>query len=337
MNGIRSDILERPPAQKFTVAFDSRDEDEVIQRWRGLLRTNQWSHGDQIAEFETVWANWNGIPAVAFDNWAGAAAGILDYFRVAGKTVLCPSNTFLATPRSALRAGAKVEFYDCNRKDLCGSYDDFVAKAEQHRPTLAYLVHIGGHIAFDTHRIVEYCRANRITLIEDCAHAVGATWDGVKPGAFGDAGIYSLYATKTISTGEGGVAVTANPDLERHLRSYRDYGRGSQYKIQGMNHRLDEFRAALGVVQMNRMPEIVEWKQEYARLYLDPIFSNRVIFPDGMSSGYYKYIVFDKIQNSTGKVYEKSCHEIFGKLIDLPNTNWVVNNHWCVPVYYPKI
>src|SRR3546814_1627981 len=158
----------------------------------------------------------------------------------------------------------------------------FDLKAERHKPALPYLVHIGGHSAFDIHRIAEYCRANQIALIEDCAHAVGAEWNGVKPGAFGDAGIFSLYATKTISTGEGSVAVTANPDLERHVRSFRDYGRGSRCKIQGMNRRLDEFRAALGVVQMRRKHEIVSWKQRYERRVMDLSYPNRVQLPHVM-------------------------------------------------------
>src|SRR3546814_5902800 len=101
------------------------------------------------------------------------------------------------------------------------------------------------HIACDIHRIAEYCRANQIALIEDCAHAVGAEWNGVKPGAFGDAGIFSLYATKTLSTGDGGVAVTANTGLERHVRSFRAYGRGLRYKIPGMKHQIDVFRDAI--------------------------------------------------------------------------------------------
>src|SRR3546814_13900365 len=87
----------------------------------------------------------------------------------------------------------------------------FDLKAERHKPALAYIVHIGGHIAFDIHRIAEYCRANQIALIEDCAHAVGAEWKGVKQGGFGDAGIFPPHATKTIPTGEGGVQVPAKP------------------------------------------------------------------------------------------------------------------------------
>jgi hypothetical protein len=59
-----------------------------------------------------------------------------------------------------------------------------------------------------------------------------------------------------------------------------------------------------------------------------------VDLPDGMVSGLYKYIVFDPIERSTGKVYDTPCHRITGSSVDLPNTDWVAQNHWCVPLYY---
>jgi perosamine synthetase len=325
-----------PPPMPFTVGFDDRDEDEVMARWRKVLRSQRWSHGEQIEEFEALWRDWNGLAAVAFDNWAGAALAALDFVGVAGETVLCPSNTFLATPRASQLAGAEIVFYDCNREDLCGSYDDFVAKAEMVKPKLAWIVHIGGHIAFDIERIATYCRETGIVLFEDCAHAAGADWNGRKPGSWGEVGLYSFYATKTISTAEGGIAVSTNDEMVRHLRSYRDYGRGSRYKVRSLNHRLDEFRAALGVVQTRRLGEIVAWKQAYARDVLDPLHPNRVRLPAGMSSGFYKYIVFDEIPVSTGKVYELPCHRIFGQDVSLPNSEWAAANHWCVPIYYPR-
>ena len=105
-----------------------------------------------------------------------------------GETVLCPSNTFMATPLSVLKAGARPVFVDCNREDLCVSFADFEAKAERHRPNAAWLVHIGGHIAFEVERIAAYCREHGIFLIEDCAHAHGADWNGRRPGTWGDAG-----------------------------------------------------------------------------------------------------------------------------------------------------
>jgi hypothetical protein len=67
---------------------------------------------------------------------------------------------------------------------------------------------------------------------------------------------------------------------------------------------------------------------------LNEKFPNRVRFPAGMVSGYYKYVVFDPIEKSTGKVYDRPCHRIMNKDYDLPNTDWVAKNHWCVPLYY---
>ena len=88
----------------------------------------------------------------------------------------------MATPLSVLKAGGTPVFVDCNREDLCMSFEDFERKAEEHKPKAAWLVHIGGHIAFDVERIADYCRANDIFLVEDCAHAHGATWNGRRPG-----------------------------------------------------------------------------------------------------------------------------------------------------------
>lgn len=325
-----------PEPLPFTVAFDSRDEDEVMERWRKVLRSQRWSFGEQMEEFEQLWSTWNGALGLSFDNWSGGALAALDFIGVQGETVLCPSNTFLATPRSVSLSGGDVVFYDCNRYDLCGSFNDFVEKAEKYRPKAAWIVHIGGHIAFDIKKIADYCREKGIWLLEDCAHAHGAQWNGKKPGVWGDAGVYSFYATKTVPLGEGGMLVSKNEDLLKHAKSYRDYGRGSNYSVSSLNHRMSEFTAALGVVQVARMEEIVAWKRDYVQQFLEPVFPNRVIFPEGLESGYYKFIVFDPIEKTTGKVYEFPCHQLLKHDQSLPNTEWVSKNHWCAPVYYPR-
>ncbi len=242
----------------------------------------------------------------------------------------------MATPLAAVRAGAEVRFVDCNREDLCMSFADFERAADQHKPKAAFLVHIGGHIAFDSERIAAYCREHGIFLIEDCAHAHGASWNGVKPGAWGDAGIYSLYATKTISTGEGGVLVSRRPEVIEHARAFRNYGKPT-YEVAGLNFRMSEFTAALGLLQIERMPEIVSWKNETAATELDPQFPSRLQLPEGMTSGLYKYIVFDWLEKSTGRVYDEPCHRIMGHDDDLPNSDWVARNHSCVPLYYRPV
>ena len=318
---------------KFTIGFDPRDRQRLHEMWDEVFESNRWSEGPFTARFESLWQEWNELPAVAFSSWAGAALACLKFFDVKGRTVLCPSNTFMATPLSVIEAGGDVQFVDCNRNDLCMSYEDFVRKAEKYNPAAVWLVHIGGHISFDVERIAQYCKEKGIWLLEDCAHAHGAEWNGKKPGSWGDAGVFSFYATKTITTGEGGMLVSKHPELLEFARKFRNYGK-FDYEVNGLNFRLNEFTAAIGCVVVERMPEIVAWKQEYARAVLDPQHPSRLELPEGMRSGYYKYIVFDQIERSTGKVYDEPCHRVMHHQVEMPNSDWVAQNHWCVPIYY---
>ena len=239
-------------ATKFAIGFDHRDRTRLFELWTEVLDSEQWSEGSKLEAFEQRWAEWNGLPSLGLSSWAGGALAALEFAGVKGETVLCPSNTFMASPLAAIGAGAEVEFVDCNREDLCMSFADFEAKAERHKPRAAILVHIGGHISFDA----------------------------------------------------------------------------------GLNFRMSEFTAALALVQAERMEEIVAWKNEHARQHLDPVHPARLQLPEGMTSGYYKYIVFEELEKSTGKVYDQPCHRIMGRSDELPNTDWVAENHWCVPLYY---
>ena len=318
---------------RFKIGFEKEDTKKLHEFWDEIIRSERWSEGKFVKMFEEKWAEYNNTYAVAFSSWAGAAMAALEFFNIKGKTVLSPSNTFMATPLSIIKAGGSVEFVDCNKDDLCMSVDDLRQKIDIYKPVVIWVVHIGGHIAFQIEEIAKLCKEKGIILLEDCAHAHGTSWNGRKAGTWGDAGIYSFYATKTISTGEGGMLVTNNVDLLEFAKKYRNYGK-FDYRIQGLNFRMNEFTAAIGCVQVDRLDEIVAWKNEYAQKYLDPNFPNRVNFPEGMVSGYYKYIVFDPIEKSTGKVYDQPCHRIMNKDYELPNTDWVAKNHWCVPIYY---
>jgi dTDP-4-amino-4,6-dideoxygalactose transaminase len=320
----------------FAIGFDHRDSKRLHALWDSALEAEQWSDGPLTRRFEESWAAWNGLPAVATHSWTGAALAALEYFEVRGRTVLCPSNTFMATPLAVLQAGGRVEFVDCNRHDLCMSFEDFERKAHKHRPYAVVLVHIGGHIAFDVDQIAAYCRSEGIILIEDCAHAHGGSWNGRRAGAWGDAGIWSFAATKTISTGEGGMLVSPHDGLIDYAQRFRDYGK-PDYAQPGLNYRMNEFTAALGIVGVERLDEITEWKNAVAREFLDPSHPNRVVLPEGMTSGLYKYIVFDPIERSTGKVYDEPCHRVLGHHVDLPVSDWVAENHWCVPLYYRPV
>ena len=307
---------------RFAIGFDHRDRERLHALWDRILDENRWSEGELTREFEERFGAWNGLEAVAFNGWTGAALA-----------ALCPSNTFMATPLAAVHAGARVEFVDCNRDDLCMSFTDLERKVHEHRPKAVFVVHIGGHVAFEIEQIAGLCAAEGIVLIEDCAHAHGASWHGARPGTWGDVGVWSFAATKTVSTGEGGMLVSRHADALEVARAFRNYGK-PDYARHGLNFRLSEFTAAIGVVQVDRLDEVAAWKGEAARLQLDPLYPSRLVLPDGMQSGYYKYIVFEPIERSTGKVYDEPCHRIMGHHVDLPATDWAAQNHWCVPLYY---
>jgi perosamine synthetase len=318
---------------RFAIGFDQRDRVRLHALWEQVFESQQWSEGELTKGFESAWSAWNGLDAVAFNGWTGAALAALEWAGVRDEIVLCPSNTFMATPLAAISAGARVEFVDCNREDLCMSFADLERKVHEHRPRAVFLVHIGGHLAFDSHRIAELCAAEGIVLIEDCAHAHGAEWNGRRAGTFGDVGVWSFAPTKTISTGEGGMLVSRHEEAIEFAHAFRNYGKPG-YEVRGLNFRLNEFTAAIGIVQTERLPEIVRWKNEAARLHVDPLHPSRLQLPDGMTSGLYKVIVFEPIERSTGKVYDEPCHRVLGHAVDLPNSDWVAENHWCVPLYY---
>jgi dTDP-4-amino-4,6-dideoxygalactose transaminase len=319
---------------RFAIGFDPRDRARLHALIDDVLDAQQWTEGPLTRRFEAAWGARVGQGAVATGSWTGAALCVLRHLEVGpGDVVLCPSNTFMATPLAVLACGARVAFVDCTREDLCLSPAALERALDEHEPKAVVVVHIGGHLAFGIERIAELCRQAGVALIEDCAHAHGASWHGRAAGSWGDAGVWSFYATKTVSTGEGGMVTSRHADLLEFARAYRNYGKPG-HEVPGLGLRMSEFTAALGVLACERLAEIVAFKNDVARRVLDPRHPGRLRLPDGMVSGLYKYVVFDPIEGGTGRVYAQPCHRLMGTGEDLPATDWVAEHHWCVPLYY---
>lgn len=322
--------------------FEKECREKYYQLLDEVFDSNFWSDGKMTRTFEEKFGEYTHLNACAVTSGGAGLLAILDYVGVKGAEVIVPANTFWATAQAAKKAGAEVVYADCNREDLCMSYEDMVNKVTEKTKAII-VVHIGGHIAFDIHKIAKFCNEKNIALIEDCAHAHGAEWDGQAAGSFGIAGSYSFYATKTMPLGEGGMVVSKNKELIEWMKKYRNYGKevlqGNivTYPLKdGFNFRMNEFTAALGIVQLEYLPKVLEWKTSLAEKY-DQIFEKRVYFPEGMKSGYYKYIVFDQLlTEETGKVFNSTDfgNEIEGIKMDLPNSYWVAEHHKCAPIYY---
>lgn len=321
--------------------FTEENINEYMACVKDIVNNNQWSEGKYKKEFEAICEKEFGLRSIAVTNAGSALFLLYKYANVAGKDVLVPGNTCWPTVAAAKLAGANVIYVDCNKEDLCMSYDDMVNRITPNTAAIT-VVHVGGHIAFEIEKIAGFCKEHHIALIEDCAHAHGAQWNGRKPGSWGIGGAYSFYATKTITTGEGGMVVTANKEVEDYCRCQINYGKTNvNGKLQlayqdGFNFRISEFTAALGWIQMKNLQNILSEKRMLANKY-NAIFDKHIVFPKGMLSGYYKYIAFDqKLKQNVGKVFSENdqCYNIDATVsTELVNCKWIAEHHVCPPIY----
>lgn len=322
------------------IPFEEEYRKKFYELEEQIFNSNFWSEGKMQRTFEEKFGEYVKLGARAVSSGGAGLLAILEYVDVHGKDVIVPANTFWADARAVRLAGGNVIFADCNKEDLCLSLEDLKKKVTANTKAVI-VVHIGGHLAFEIEKIAQYCEEKGIALIEDCAHVHGGWWKGKTGGHYGLAGAYSFYATKTMPLGDGGMVVSKNQDLLKWIEKYRNYGKEVidghvYYKLpDGFNFRINEFTAALGIVQMERLPQILAWKRELAQKY-DQIFENRVRAPEGMESGYYKYIVFDTpLSQETGQVFGPGDlgDVIAGVEANVPNSHWVVEHHKCAPIY----
>jgi perosamine synthetase len=321
--------------------FSEKERKKYFQLLNKVFDSDFWSEGRMVKEFEGNFSEFTGLQSLSVTNGGAALLALYNYAKVKDCEVIVPANTFYATTVAARMAGADIIYADCNKEDLCISLEDIKKKVTT-RTKAVCVVHIGGHIAFEIEEIAAFCKENDIYLIEDCAHAHGARYNGKSAGSWGLGGAYSFYATKTMPLGDGGMVSSNNADFIEWLMYYRNYGKHVRngkviYKLKdGFNFRMNEITAALGIVQLESLPGILAWKRKLANKY-DKIFDRRIRLPEGMESGYYKYIIFDyELSEETGKVFLKSDFgpEIDGIDYDLPNSRWVAEHHRCVPIWY---
>ena len=185
-----------------------------------------------------------------------------------GDEVIVPDFTFIASANAITMCGAKPIFCDI---DETLHIDLKKAKKLITRKTKAIMpVHIYG-MACDMESVMQFAESNGLKVIEDAAQAVGVTWNGKQAGTFGDIGTFSFFADKTITTGEGGLVVTNNPDTYEKLQYLRNQGRinrGSFVHPEiGYNFRLTDLQSAIGLVQLEKLAEIIEKKKNILNHY----------------------------------------------------------------------
>lgn len=225
------------------------------------LRSGQWTQGPLVERFESEFAASvvGGHTSVAVNSGTSALVVALMALGIGpGDEVIVPSFTFAATANAVALVGATPVFADV-RPDTYGIDPESVRSLVTPRTAAVMPVHLYG-LPCDMTAISEICSVAKLAIVEDAAQAHGAEWLGQRAGTFGHIAAFSLYATKNLTSGEGGMVVTSDPDLVRRARLLRNQGQEVRYKneVVGFNFRMTEMHAALGLGQLGRWPEATE-------------------------------------------------------------------------------
>ena len=226
------------------------------------------STGKYVTQFENLFADYCSCAhAVATSNGTTALhLALLALGIGVGDEVIVPSLSFIATANAVTYTGARAIFVD-SQSSTWNIDTDLIKKAITPRTKAIIPVHLYGHPA-DMDPILEIARTHQLAVIEDAAEAHGAEYKGKKVGGIGDIGVFSFYGNKIITTGEGGMVTTNNPDIAKQVRLYRDHGMSPQkrywHTVLGYNYRLTNIQAAIGVAQVERIEAILKAKWDIA-------------------------------------------------------------------------
>ena len=277
-----------PPAKPII----GEDEIEAVTR---VMRTGMVAQGPEVAAFETEFSAHftDGLPTVADNSGtAGLHLGLLAAGVGAGDEVIVPSFTFAATGNSVALTGGTPVFADIEPETF--TLDPASVEAAITPKTTGIMpVHLYGHPA-RMRELRAIADKHGIALYEDAAQAHGAALDGRKVGTYGDFAMFSLYPTKNMTSGEGGMITCANDTIARNARLLRNQGMERQYEneLVGFNARMTDIHAAIGRVQLTKVDAWTATRRSNAA-FLDANLTGVVVPPvaPGAVHVYHQYTV----------------------------------------------
>lgn len=229
------------------------------------------SKGEYVKRFEAAFAEYLGVP-YALSTTSGTTALHLALLALdigAGDEVIVPDLTFAASANVVLHCGAKPVLADVDRYTWTLDTADVQRKLTP-RTKAIMPVHLYGHPT-DMLPIIEIAQARGIAIIEDCAEALGAEYRGRKVGTLGDVAAFSFFANKIITTGEGGMVTTTDPNLYEKMHILRSHGMKENKRYwhlyAGYNYRMTNIQAAIGLAQLERIDDFLTYRERIVATY----------------------------------------------------------------------
>lgn len=282
-------------------AWPQYDEREA-KALQEVLESRVWwrTPGTKTLAFEQAFAQFHDARyGIAVTNGTAALEVTLAALGIGpGDEVIVPDFTFVATASAVLFCGALPVLVDVTPDTFCIDPES-VETAITPKTKAVIAVHMGGHPA-DLDRLRAICSKYNLALVEDSAHAHGSEWNGCKVGALGTAGTFSFQASKTMTSGEGGIIITNDANVERIARSIHDCGRMPgewfySHYIYGSNYRLSEWQGAVLGVQLQRLDAQTRLRHQNS-LLLDQLLSEiegitpQRLDPRCTRNGHYGYL-----------------------------------------------
>ncbi|MFC7134029.1 MULTISPECIES: DegT/DnrJ/EryC1/StrS family aminotransferase [Salinibaculum] len=288
--------FEQQPSVAIADPWVGDEEKAAVER---VLDSGQLAHGDEVAAFESEFADYCDCEhGLATANGTAALHAALEGLGIGpGDTVVTTPFTFIATANAVRLVGAEPVFADTDPETYNIDPEAVRARirAADGDVDAILAVHLYGHPA-PLSELAAIADEYDAALVEDCAQAHGARHEGRPVGSVGDVGCFSFYPTKNMTTGEGGMVVTDRDDVHERAGQFVDHGRDghSGHVRVGHNLRLPDLAAAIGRVQLRRLPEFVEKRRENARRLTEAIEEADIEAPterSGVRHAYHQYTV----------------------------------------------
>ncbi|MBJ6746595.1 DegT/DnrJ/EryC1/StrS family aminotransferase [Streptococcus sp. 121] len=338
----------------------SLSDSEYGEYFNEVFKTGILSKGRFLEKYEDQVGEYLSVPYVSAVS-SGTIGLILTLEALGigkGDEVIVPSFTFCATVHAIEKVGANPVFVDCDLKTFTLSTDDLeIALSNKTKAIMG--VHIFG-VSADVYKLEKFAKKHNIKLIFDAAHAFGSTIDGTALGRFGDVSVYSTSPTKTLVTGEGGLVVTKDKEIDNKIKLLREYGNPGDYDctVIGINGRLGELAAITGLMSLSELESNLNVRERIGNYYIKQLSGVKGIttqfIPENCFSTFKDLaILIDESEFGLDRdsvvrclnlegiptrnyffppVHKMKCYTDFSKL-ELVNTEQISNNILCLPMH----
>lgn len=246
-----------------------------------MAASDGWAdnHSKYIDIFEKEFAAYIGVKhAIATSSCTGAITlGLAGLDIGPGDEVIVPDTNWIANVAPIVNLGATPVFVDIDPASWCID-PNLIQDKITARTKAVMAVHLYGNVC-DLNALIEICKENNLTLIEDAAEALGGTFNSRKVGGFGKFGVFSFHGSKTLTTGEGGMLVTDDDELAFKVRMLNSHGRNPNDSKQfwseviGFKFKMTNMSAAIGIAQLRRIEELIQRKRQILRYYQDRLLT----------------------------------------------------------------